>query len=59
MKNPFRKKSTFEKKEEHYAALMRKSYNTALKDPVKSDKIKFNAEKKFKDIQILSLESLL
>lgn len=59
MKNLFRRKSALQLKQERYAELMRKSYDVALKDPGKSDKVKFQANKIFKDIQILSLESVL
>lgn len=58
MKDLFRRKKPLELKEERYSFLMRKSFNVALKDPEKSEKVKYQADKIFKDIQILSMESL-
>ncbi len=57
MKDLFRKKTPLKLKEERFATLMRKSYKVSLKDPVKSDKLKYQASKIYKDIQRLSLKS--
>jgi len=53
----FRAKSRLELLKKKYTDLMRKSYNTALKDRRESDRFSRQAEKIFKEIQYLSLKN--
>jgi len=52
----FRKKSRIEKLKERYTSLMKRSYETALKDTDKSEKIHYEADKLFQEIKYLSLQ---
>jgi len=52
----FRKKSRIEKLKERYTSLMKRSYETALKDTDKSEKIHHQADKLFQEIKYLSLQ---
>ncbi|WP_347372933.1 Lacal_2735 family protein [Aequorivita sp. Q41] len=52
--NWFRKKSRIEKLKEKYRLLMKKSFETALKDEVKSEKMHQQADKIFQEIKYLS-----
>ncbi len=52
----FRKKSRVEKLKERYTFLMKRSFETALKDTEKSEKMHRQADKIFQEIQYLSLQ---
>ncbi|HLT48828.1 MAG TPA: Lacal_2735 family protein [Aequorivita sp.] len=52
----FRKKSRIEKLKERYTSLMKRSYETALKDTDKSEKMHRQADKLFQEIKYLSLQ---
>lgn len=56
MFNWFRKKTKVEKLKDRYALLMKKSYNTALSDLKKSEKVHYQADKLFQEIKYLSLQ---
>jgi hypothetical protein len=55
MKNWFQKKSKIETLKEKYTLLMKKSFEIALKDKRKSEKIHSQADKIFQEIRYLSL----
>jgi hypothetical protein len=55
MRNWFRKKSKIQVLKERYTFLMKRSFETALKDTKKSDKMHRQADKLFQEIQYLSL----
>lgn len=57
MTNLFRKKSKLEKLEEKYTLLMKKSFETSLKDVDKSELFQSQANKIKSEIQRLSLNS--
>ncbi|WP_139855053.1 Lacal_2735 family protein [Aequorivita sinensis] len=57
MTNLFRKKSKLEKLEEKYTLLMKKSFETSLKDVDKSELFQSQADKIKSEIQRLSLNS--
>ncbi|MCG2430853.1 Lacal_2735 family protein [Aequorivita xiaoshiensis] len=57
MTNLFRKKSKLEKLEEKYTLLMKKSFETSLKDVDKSELIQSQADKIKSEIKRLSLNS--
>lgn len=50
----FTKKSRLENLKERYRALMRKSYELALRDTEKSERIHRQADKLFQEIQYLN-----
>ncbi|SRX76146.1 Lacal_2735 family protein [Aequorivita antarctica] len=52
----FRKKSRVEILKERYTFLMKRSFETALKDTEKSEKMHRQADKIFQEIQYLSLQ---
>lgn len=54
--NWFRKKSKIEKLQERYTHLMRRSFEMALKDTDKSEKMHLQADKVLREIQSLSLQ---
>jgi hypothetical protein len=56
MFNWFRKKSKVEKLKERYTLLMKKSYDTALKDVEKSEKVHHQADKLFQEIKYLTFQ---
>jgi hypothetical protein len=53
----FKKKTKMERLKKRYACLMRKSYETALRDERKSDKIHRRADKIFEEIKYLKLQN--
>ncbi|QNJ96789.1 Lacal_2735 family protein [Constantimarinum furrinae] len=53
----FKKQTQLEKLKKRYTALMRKSYNTALYNSEKSDRIHHEADEVYKKIQMLTLKS--
>lgn len=55
----FQKKTKIEKLKERYAFLMKKSYETALHDEIKSEKIHRRADKIFSEIKYLKLQQTL
>lgn len=55
MKSWFKKKSKVETLKEKYRLLMKKSFEIALKDKRKSEKIHSQADKIFQEIRYLSL----
>lgn len=57
MTNLFRKKSKLEKLEEKYTLLMKKSFETSLKDVGKSELFQSQADKIKSEIKRLSLNS--
>lgn len=57
MTNLFRKKSKLEKLEEKYTLLMKKSFETSLKDVDKSELFQSQADKIKSEIKRLSLNS--
>ena len=57
MTNLFRKKSKLEKLEEKYTLLMKKSFETSLKDVDKSELFQSQANRIKSEIQRLSLNS--
>lgn len=54
----FRKKSKVELLKERYTLLMKKSYETALRDCKKSEKIHRQANKLFQEIKYLTLQQV-
>ncbi len=56
MINLFRKKTKVERLQERYTYLMKKSYDIALSDPEKSEKVHSQANKLFEEIQYLSMQ---
>ncbi|SRX53999.1 Lacal_2735 family protein [Aequorivita sp. CIP111184] len=52
----FRKKSKVEVLKERYTLLMKKSYETALKDITKSEKVHHQADKLFREIKYLTFQ---
>ena len=52
----FRKKSRIEILEERYTSLMRRSFETSVKDSAKSEKMHRQADKILQEIQFLSLQ---
>ena len=52
----FRKKSRLERLRERYTSLMRKSYEIALRDPKKSERVHSQADKIYEEIQFLTLQ---
>ncbi|MEH6764412.1 MAG: Lacal_2735 family protein [Aequorivita antarctica] len=52
----FRKKSRVEILKERYTFLMKRSFETALKDTEKSENMQRQADKIFQEIQYLSLQ---
>ncbi len=52
----FRKKSKVEKLKERYTLLMKKSYETALKDIKESKKAHHQADKLFQEIKYLTFQ---
>lgn len=52
----FRKKSSVEILKERYTFLMKRSFETALKDTEKSENMHRQADKIFQEIQYLSLQ---
>lgn len=52
----FRKKSRIERLKARYTYLMRKSYETSLKDADKSESLHRQAQKLFQEIDYLSLQ---
>jgi hypothetical protein len=52
----FKKKSRIEKLKARYTCLMRKSFQTSLKNPEKSEKVHRQADKLLREIQYLSLK---
>lgn len=57
MTNLFRKKSKLEKLEEKYTLLMKKSFETSLKDVDKSELLQSQADKIKSEIKRLSLNT--
>lgn len=53
----FKKKSKLEILKRRYRELMRKSYETSLVDPKKSEKVHRQADKIFEEIKYLSLDN--
>ena len=56
MFNWFRKKSKVEKLKEKYTLLMKKSYDTALRDVKKSERVHHQADKLFQKIKYLTFQ---
>ncbi len=56
MRSWFRKKSKVEMLKERYTLLMKKSYETALKDIKKSEKVHHQADKIFQEIKYLTFQ---
>ena len=52
----FKKKSKLERLKDQYAALMRRSYNLALKDAAKSEEVHRKADQLFQKIKYLTPE---
>jgi hypothetical protein len=52
----FRRKSRIEKLKERYTSLMKRSFETALKDTEKSEKIHRQADKLFQEIKQQTLQ---
>ena len=52
----FRKKSRIEKMQERYTHLMRRSFETSLKDTERSEKMHHQADKLLTEIRYLSLQ---
>ncbi len=52
----FKKKSKLEKLRERYRDLMKKSYETSLRDPQESDRVHRQADKLFEQIKYFSME---
>ncbi len=52
----FKRKSKLEKLRERYTALMRKSYEVALRDPQKSEIVHTQADRIYKEIQFLTFQ---
>ncbi len=52
----FSRKSKIEKLKERYTLLMKKSYETALKDIKKSEKVHHQADKLFQEIKYLTFQ---
>lgn len=58
MINWFKRKSRVEELKDRYTLLMRRSFEIALKDSEKSEKIHNQADKLFQEIQYLSLQRI-